>query len=169
MRCTIKELADELGVSVSSVKRELRGSEFATAQRAYESADTALDGDEAAYIRDAHARGRLDRERGKQRDVEKKPEPTARVIKCSAHAGLMPPPRTDGGPQYFRSARHRLFVHQELLEELSDKGCTPSIRRALTHRARQLMTHGRTTRSKGVRGRNAGWTRVPLGGNSGFH
>jgi hypothetical protein len=201
MRCTIKALADELGVSVSSVKRVLRGSAFATmGNRIYESADTALDADEAAQVREEHARGRLDRERGRQRDVERTREDRPRVIISAARAGMAAPPvarrttRDDrdvvaearsvdsatavnsrmrpsalDDAQRYGPARHRLFVHQQLLEALNDTGCPASIRRALTHRARQLMTYGRTTRSKGVRGRNAGWTRVPLGGNSGFH
>ncbi|MBL8679840.1 MAG: hypothetical protein JNK05_11775 [Myxococcales bacterium] len=174
MSQTIKQLADELQISVSSVKNALRKAtrDGALPDRSYASADASLDKVECDCVRSALERGEIER-RGRIQDVETAPSPEERSIDASDVAALPPPPwraiESVGATPHDAPLMRRVFVHEEVLEFLSGKDATLALRKAYTHRLRQLHAHGTTTRSKGVKGANRGWTRVPLGGNSGFH
>lgn len=168
MATTVKEIADEIGESVTNVKNFLRDAGFGGGGRNFRGSETSLDRHEVQAVRDAAARGDLRRDRTSLHDVEKRPERPDPKVSADDLAGL-PSVALDPARLTPRSRQaHRLFVHLDVLMWLEDPKTPVGLRRAFTRRAQELMAHGRATRTKGVRGTNAGWLRVPLGGNSGF-
>lgn len=169
MATTVKEIADELGVPVTLVKNYLRENGFASGSRDFRGAETSLDRREVQALREAAARGELKRDRTKTEDLapaEREPDPAVSSSDLERFTTVVASstrlvPKGD--------AAHAVFLHVELIESLIDAATPDPIRRAFTRRAQELMAHGRATRTKGVRGTNAGWLRVPLGGNSGSH
>lgn len=169
MAITVKEIADEVGETVTNVKNFLRSSGFGGGGRDFRGAETSLTREEVQAVRDAAARGELRRDRTSLHDVGKRKERPDPKVSADDLSSL-PPVLLDTvrlAPQ--GRAAHRLFVHLDTLEWLGNTKTAEPLRRAFTRRAQELMAHGRATRTKGVRGANAGWLRIPLGGNSGSH
>lgn len=167
MSIQIKPLADALGVNVTLIKSFLKESGFAKGGRDFRGAETTLTRGEERAVREAHREGRLKRNRGETIDVAtaaQAPEPCATSDDL---AGLPAVEVSAESLQVRGDGRYPILLHAELLEWLADPATPPALRRICTRRIQELMAHGRATRMKGVRGKNGGWLRTPVGGNAG--
>lgn len=61
-----------------------------------------------------------------------------------------------------------LFLHDDVMEQTTNNTKDTHLRSRINHSLQQLMAHGRTSTVKGVKGKNRGWRRAPLGGNGGM-
>lgn len=161
---TIKELADELKVKVSDVKRVLR-EEYSGID--FSSPDRSLTVDEIRSTRD-----RIDafRERRRGRTTEDIVEDLGLAL--PAPLDELPFVATRGSAGRPRTGRgHRLLLHEEILEFLQDtRGELRRMQAAARRIMREMLVEGRAQRRvKGTRGPNAGWLRAPLGDNGGYH
>lgn len=161
----LEQLADELAVPVSEVKRFLR-THFPDETKRLSNAGVALSREQVTAARDAHRRGELVRAR---RDADVEPDETPADPKVSCEDLLeLPSVRPELNPPVARDrGRHAIYFHQDLLEWLEDPRTPVELRKVATRRVQELMAYGHATRMKGVRGKNAGWLRTPLGGNGG--
>lgn len=163
----LKQLADELAVTVTVIKKWLRENDFASADRDFTSAETALTREEVRAVRGAKELGELKRARGRAIVVEGESDGDD-AVSCADVGGLRrAEPCVSSGPAK-SNAGHHVYVHADVLEWLGDRTTPIEQRRAFTRRTQEIMAHGRATQMKGVRGVNAGWLRTPLGGNGGF-
>ncbi|NOY93759.1 MAG: hypothetical protein GXP55_21450 [Deltaproteobacteria bacterium] len=168
MGITTEEIADECGVRLTIVKNFLRDHGFSSDSRHFRGSGTSLRRKEIRAIRKAHESGEL-----RDSPVEQH-ERTATVaedlqvdsLDLRDLPGVTP---ADGRLAPRGATEFPVYVHTELWDELTDTTTPKPIRKAFTRRAQEVMAYGKATRTKGVCGRNAGFTRVPLGGNSGAH
>ena len=155
---TTKTLADELGVPLSLVKQFLKR-RFG---RDYKGGDCPLGREEERAVRDAHVSGELKRRQGKTRVATETRHPIDPADVPPVLPQFAPPCFTEGS-----LGKHRVFLHQDVLEALHDPDVPRRRKANLTRRVQELLTSGRCTRSKGVNGKDKGYRRVPLGGSSG--
>jgi hypothetical protein len=163
----IKKLADELNVTVTLIKNWLRTNGYARADRNFAGAPVDLTREEERAVRAAHKAGELKRNRAETTDVERDGDEPDAIVSSEDLADL---PRVEVGLELLAArdqGRHAIFIHAELLEWLGDPRTPVAHRRVCTRRIQELMAYGRATRMRGVTGKNAGWLRTPLGGNSG--
>lgn len=164
----IKKLADELGVQVTLIKNFLR-SHPAGKGRTFAGAEESLDREQERAVRDAHAAGLLKRNRGATTDVDVEVEAPEREVDATDLDGLKAA-AVARWPLLARGEEtHAVFAHEDVLRWLLDSTTPVEQRKIFTRRVQELMAHGVATRMKTVRGKNAGWLRTPLGGNSGNH
>ncbi|MFO0686904.1 MAG: hypothetical protein U0234_32875 [Sandaracinus sp.] len=162
----IKKLADELGVQVTLVKNFLRTSEIARG-RVFAGAEEDLDRDQERAVRDAHQANLLKRNRGATIDVEVDEDAPDPEVNAADLEGLRAAV-VERWPLLARGMEaHAIFAHEDVLRWLVDPTTPMEQRKILTRRIQELMAHGHATRMKSVKGKNAGWLRTPLGGNSG--
>jgi hypothetical protein len=163
----LNQLADELAVNVTVIKKWLRENGFSSADRDFTSAETTLIREEVRAIVGAKERGELKRARGRAVVVEAESDDYD-AVSCADVGGLRrAEPCLSSGPAK-SNAGHHVYVHADVLEWLGDRTTPIEQRRAFTRRTQEIMAHGRATQMKGVRGVNAGWLRTSLGGNGGF-
>lgn len=163
----IKQLAYDLKVSVNLIKKCLKSSPFAAPDRDFASTETDLTRDEETCVRKAAAEGAFVRDHKTSNSITHKscaPDPEV----CSGDIDDLPASLV--APERLRASGREafpIFIHQEIFEWLEDPKTPVDQRKILTRRVQELMAYGRATRMKGVRGKNQGWLRTPIGGNSG--
>lgn len=168
MSIEIKDLAADLKTPVTNLKNWLRQTGYGSSGRDFRGATASLDRDEERAVREAHSRGELNRDRTRTDDVKTEvPAPDPGV--SSADLEGLPVVVVDDAPHEARGKEtYPIFQHEELLIWLADDRTPVDLRRACTRRIQELMAHGRANRTKGVKGKNRGWLRIPLGGNGGL-
>ncbi len=162
----IKKLADDLGVQVTLVKNFLRSHPLGKG-RTFAGAEESVDRDQERAVRDAHTAGLLKRNRGATTDIdldEQTPDPEVDAADLEGLKAAV----VARWPLLARGEEaHAIFAHEDVLRWLLDPTTPVEQRKIFTRRVQELMAHGVATRMKTVRGKNAGWLRTPLGGNSG--
>jgi hypothetical protein len=114
-----------------------------------------------------HAAGENQRNREAIENIETLADGPVSEITSSDLKGL-PPARASSEMLPARSGEgHAVYAHQEVLQWAEDPATPIELRKVYTRRVQELMAHGSPTRKKGVKGKNAGWLRTPLGGNGG--
>jgi hypothetical protein len=162
----INELADELNVGVTHIKRFLRGHPCAQG-RTFAGAEESLDREQEREVRAAHAAGILWRNRGATNDVATTETEPDLGREASDLDGLTPVVVSRWPLPARGEEAYPVFAHSDVLDWLNDPTTPASERKVFTRRVQEFMAHGHATRMKGVRGKNAGWLRTPLGGNGG--
>lgn len=164
---TLKQVAGHYRLSVSDIKVFLR-EHFATPGRTFSGGDCDINHEEFNAIHQAFETGELGSRRRRVQDVEDLPVADAGRPISSADLDPLAPVSVrsqDGQPR--PRAGHPVFMHVEVLDDLERPDTPKPIKKNLTRRIQELMAHGRANKTKGVKGTNAGYLRIPLGGTSG--
>jgi hypothetical protein len=160
---TSKELANELAVGVSEVKKLLRE---ANPGIDYKSPDRSLTAEEELLVRTG-MQAHLERKRSRSGEVAA--PPPAVELPARLELPFVAPMAGAGRPRAGRG--HRLLLHEDVLAFLQDdRGELRRLQAAVQRLMREMLVEGRAQRRvKGTRGANAGWLRAPLGDNGGHH
>ncbi|TAK24304.1 MAG: hypothetical protein EPO40_24240 [Myxococcaceae bacterium] len=160
---TIKVLAKELKVPLIWVKAFLRLNGPAAAIE-YRSPDRKLSAAEEGMVREAHEQGELRMSHAGSDDAD---EAVASEVEVDDATDLPVAERLLDLPTSIGAGAREVLVHQEVLEWVAcDR--PHSVRQSLTRALGEMLERGWAKNSKGVKGTNAGWRRVPFGGSNGM-
>lgn len=164
---TLGELASFHGLSLSVLKGFLKEN-FSTPGRSFAGGDAGLTKAEVSAIEAAVANGELSQRRAlSKEEIEAPPKELGRPI---SGADLERLPSVEARREVGEASGHAsfsVFVHGDVVEVLDRPDSPKNVKKNLTRRIQELMAHGRANKMKGVKGHNAGYLRIPLGGTSG--
>lgn len=163
----IKKLADELEVGVTAIKRALKKDGFLRDDRTFKGSEVDLTRDEERAVRAAYEAGRMSRSRIESHATEAPVASPDLGVRSDDLAGLRTVATASRPVAPRGDVAFPIFLHQDVLQWTNDPATPVELRKVFTRRLQELMAHGAATRTKGTRGKNAGWLRTPLGGNGG--